>query len=174
MPCNETGEQTKRGVWQRGLTPVDLAHVVEIPLSLRVWGNVKEALCCWPSWNKCINRQFLSCQGSRFWAPANVMLIKNKIVGCGTPESSLHVSLVLLQTKATRCNMLRTCLHQQKTHVVIGTVMVVLPGLLHLVYLMMLSMAGWTKVHSGINHKDLVAVQTLQGLTHTVCTCAQM
>ena len=62
--------------------------------------------------------QFLRCQGSQCWASANVVLIK--IVGCGTPESSLHVSAVLLHT-AVHCNIPCTCLHQRKTHMLIWT-----------------------------------------------------
>lgn len=153
------------------LTAANLTPVVESPLSLRVWENVKEALCCWPSWKKRINLQFLSCQGSQLWAPANVMLIKTKQWVAG-PLRAAFMCLPYSYKLRQRTVIYRAPACISRKRMGIWTVIVVLLRLLHLGYLMTLSMAGPTEVH-GIDHKDLVPVQTIRELTHTKCTCSE-
>lgn len=90
----------------------DLTSAAERSLQLRVWGNAKEPLRCWPSRNKRIYLQFLSCQGSQFRASADVMLIKTNQLA----ERPLRAAFVcfLSTSKPMYCNLPCTCLHQQK------------------------------------------------------------
>lgn len=103
-------EEETRG-WE-SFTINDLTSAAERSLQLRVWGNAKEAFWCWPSHNKHVYLQFLSCQGSQFRALADVMLIKTNQLA----ERPLRAAFVcfLSTSKPMHCNLPCTCLHQQK------------------------------------------------------------
>lgn len=116
---------------------------------------------------------FSAVRGLGFWASANVTFIKKQNSGLRDPPRAAFMCLEL-QTKAAHGNIAWTCLHQQKTPVVIWAVIAVLLRLFHLVYLMMPSMAEWTQVHAGIYHKGLVPVQTLRGLPRRVHMLADL